>query len=335
MKNWILLAVYSTTFFNAAIGDPVAIDLIDTPKTEELVAINATLSNPNPISFTPTDPILPTRKVNPTGAVLLSALFPGLGHVYLGDMQTAGALAGTTSLAYSATVLGATSDSEAFFSSGPIILQNTWSYGIYAAYRDARIQNGQSGYSYKMPTDSFSDLATAPFRFSILKKPEVWGGVLGALAIGFTVISFAYPREQVRIQPNGLSLSGSSIKPLMALPVGIGEEALFRGYLQSQLSESFHSPSAGIAVSSLAFGAAHIPNAQALPKQDRWRYYAFSLPLITSLGLYQGYLTHKNGSMQESVAVHTLYDFVLFSIGALAGEASTAEGTGFSMSIPF
>jgi hypothetical protein len=103
-------------------------------------------------------------------AVGLSSLMPGFGHVYLGDAKTAGSLIGVTGLsACGATFLNSKKNSF-------LILQNTWSYGIYAAYRDVRSYNQQSGYSYKMPMDSYEDLAGAPFSLKILKKPGVWGG---------------------------------------------------------------------------------------------------------------------------------------------------------------
>ena len=121
--------------------------------------------------------------------------------------------------------------------------------------------------------------------------------------------------------------------PFFALPVGISEEALFRGYLQSQLLEKLN-PFGGILISSLAFGASHISNATLMQKEDRWRYYSFSIPLITALGAYLGWLTHKNHSLQESVAVHTLYDLVLFTGSALATKAAIGHSE-FALAIPF
>jgi len=118
------------------------------------------------------------------------------------------------------------------------------------------------------------------------------------------------------------------------LPVGLGEESFFRGFLQSALSETFN-PLTGIILSSLLFGAAHIPNAQGLEKAERWRYYTFSLPLITGIGAYCGWLTNKNHSLQESVALHTWYDFIIFSISALATETAATGRPGFAFAVPF
>lgn len=333
MKNYLLLAVYSTTLFHSFHLSSIEND-IEFANTESHAEIN--LKHPTTtISYPPLEPHYeaPPKTASPNVAALLSMLYPGLGHAYLGDMKTAGYLAGGATLATGTSVYGISIHDQTLFNSGSVISGNTWNYGVYAAYRDARMANGSSGYSYKMPQDSFIDLLSAPFRPSILKKPEVWAGTLGALLAASSVVYFAYAESS--IQPRNLSASGASgLHPIVALPVGIGEEAFFRGYLQSQLCEMCH-PVIGITLSSLIFGAAHIGNAMGLPRKDRNRYYAFSLPLISALGGYCGWLTHKNNSLKEAVAVHTLYDFALFSISAAAQEASIGEEKEFSISIPF
>lgn len=266
---------------------------------------------------------------SPFWAATLSSVFPGLGHMYLGEMETAFGLTGTGMVTLS---LALTPEAPARTES-LIAFQLTSFYSAYAAYRDARIYNGVSRYSYKMPTDSLWDLSTAPVRWKVMKKPEVWGGLLGALALavgaGYCHHKFV---GEARVPPFASSLSPS---PVVALPIGIGEEAFFHGYLQTQFSE-LYSPRTGIAASGLIFGAAHIPNAKFLPKEERWGYYAFSLPLITALGFYNGWLMDKNHSLQEAVAIHTWYDFALFSLAAFAeDEAASLGAPTVALSLPF
>lgn len=263
-------------------------------------------------------------------AVGLSSLFPGLGHVYLGDMNTAGALMGSTGIEYG--IAAFSQSNPDVFTTNLIALQATSFYGVYAAYRDVRIYNGQESYSYKMATDSFSDLALAPFRWSVLKKPEVWGGVIGSLTVATTVAYLAYGSDTHG--QTAASTFSAPWSPLFALPVGIGEESFFRGFLLPAFSEWF-TPAGGIIASSLVFGAMHIPNAMLLEPDQQRRYYTFSLPLITSLGAYFGWLTHKNHSLKESVAVHTWYDFVLFAADALASQAVVGGPKQFSLSFSF
>lgn len=257
-------------------------------------------------------------------SVGLSSLFPGLGHLYLGENKTATALMGSTALSMGALVL-----SPSLFTSAN--LQAASGYGLYSVYRDVRNYNGQSNYHYPMPTDSFADLTWASFRWSVLKKPEVWGGFLGAMGLAVTTAYFLVPDEAHIQLPCATHLD---LYPLAAFPVGIGEESLFRGCLQSMLAEAFN-PTGAIVLSSLAFGAAHIPNAQHLAPELRWRYYSFSLPLITAFGAYFGWMTHKNRSLQESVALHCWYDFVLFAASYAASQAASTKPNHFALQLPF
>lgn len=202
-------------------------------------------------------------------------------------------------------------------------------YGIYAAYRDVRAYNQQDFYAYKMPTESFKDLAFAPFQWSVIKKPEVWAGLLVdlSLAVG---LSYLVSSKESKI---GFSADGE-IFPLVAFPVGIGEESFFRGFLQSSLSETF-TPFGGIAISSLAFGAAHIPNGALLEHMDRRAYYTTILPFITISGFYYGWVTYKNCSLKESVALHSWYDFVIFLASYSVAQSTVVGNPSFSFSLPF
>ncbi len=269
------------------------------------------------------------KRKSPAVAVSLSALFPGLGHLYLGEKATAAELIGTTFAGMGGLALS--SSNEQAFEGSVLTLQTTWSYGLYASYRDVRLFNGNAGYSYKMPADSFADLSFASFRWKILKKPEVWGGFLGAIGLAAATTYFIHISE-ARLP--SLSIDTSKIMPVFAFPIGISEEALFRGCLQPMLMETF-GPRGGILLSSLAFGAMHIPNALFLEPEERKDYYAFSLPLITALGAYFGWLTYKNNSLQESVAIHSWYDFTLFAISSLATQTAATGRPGFALAIPF
>ncbi|MBM3200908.1 MAG: CPBP family intramembrane metalloprotease [Chlamydiae bacterium] len=281
---------------------------------------------------------------SPFVSVALSTIFPGLGHLYLGDPGTAGIYAGTVGLTFRA----ASSDfSENLAANSMVLLQNTWLYGIYSSYRDARNYNTARLYRYTMPNESLALLSYAPLNWQIMRKPEVWGGVLGGLAIAATSQILAHEYlSHAKIGSFACNQAGEEqieegkiahLHPIVALPIGVGEEAFFRGYLQSALTEEF-GPVGGIVGSALLFGAAHIQNAQAFPKEERFIYYSFGLPVITGLGAYFSWLTHKNHSLQESVAVHTWYDFTLFALGALSA-SKTAACTGkpqvVALQIPF
>ncbi len=296
----------------------------------------STLSPDNPLQqptiqgdISSSSPVLDTKLKSPAIAAGLS-LFPGLGHAYLGDMKTAGAFAGS----FGSGVGVAFSQQLNEQSSLSVLLtaQNLLQYNVYAAYRDARAQPGMTGYSYKMPTDSLKDLVYAPFNLSVLKKPEVWGGILGGLVLAGGI---GYLAKQSSSCIHLRASASPSLSPLVALPVGIGEETFFRGFLQPALSEKL-TPTGGIIGTSLAFGAIHAFNARGFSKKEKRAYYTFGLPFLSVAGSYFGYLAHKNGSLKESVAVHVWYDFILLGLAALDSAYTASIGdTGVSMSIPF
>ena len=258
-------------------------------------------------------------------AVGLTSLFPGLGHLYLGDFRTAGSLIGCTGLGASGTYLLPEREKNHAF----LTLQSTWCYGIYAAYRDVRKYNEQLGYKYKMPMERFDELAAAPFSLKILKKPEVWGGLLGKFALAVTIAYFTLPNDHIKD-----ASFRNVLPPFMSLPIGLGEEALFRGFIQSCLSE-FLTPWGGIAVSSLLFGTAHLSNTIGMSSKDRKEYCRLAIPLVTTGGFYYGWLTYKNHSLQESVALHTWYDFIVIGLGSFAGEAIFTRSATCTLNIPF
>lgn len=85
---------------------------------------------------------------------------------------------------------------------------------------------------------------------------------------------------------------------LVAVLAGLGEEALFRGVLQTAIGEAA-GPGAGWLAASLLFGAAHLVS----------RAYAV---FATLFGLYFGGLYLWSGNLLVPVAAHAAYDFALF-----------------------
>lgn len=144
-----------------------------------------------------------------------------------------------------------------------------------------------------------------------LASPWAWSTgavVLGALAsappFGFLVWSWttrcpltADVRRflEDRLLPALAPLSVWQLAVLSCL-AGLGEEALFRGALQSVLSRWVGVPG-GIAIASLAFGAAHAVNRE---------YFV----LTTLIGIYLGLQFWWTGALAVPVTCHAVYDFV-------------------------
>jgi membrane protease YdiL (CAAX protease family) len=83
---------------------------------------------------------------------------------------------------------------------------------------------------------------------------------------------------------------------MIALLAGAGEELLFRGVLQTKLSE-WTTPIVGLVLSSVLFGLAH-----ALSRV----YFAFAV----AVGAYLGWLTLYYHDLIAPIVAHALYDFL-------------------------
>lgn len=213
-------------------------------------------------------------------------------------------------------------------------LQNLWCYGIFATYRDARLAQGEFGYKYPVARETLGELVVAPFHPKVLKSPWVWAGIpaLLAAAYGFTrLVSPEDLGEGMRSLNDGGDVNflgkrysagtgfllGEAYWATTFVPVGIGEEALFRGVIQAGLSETSLGLWGGWAVASIIFGAVHIPNF--LDGQTNFRTGALAVPYLMATGSYLGYVYIRTEfSLAASTAIHFWYDFLLSTIAFVA-----------------
>lgn len=84
----------------------------------------------------------------------------------------------------------------------------------------------------------------------------------------------------------------------LSLAAGIGEEMLFRGFLQNWLS-GFAPPIVAILIASLVFGLLHA----------RTALYAV---IATAIGVYLGVLYVATGSLLTPITTHAVYDWIAF-----------------------
>jgi membrane protease YdiL (CAAX protease family) len=270
---------------------------------------------------------------SPGVAAGLSLLCPGCGHFYLGE-----AMDGLAYLLPSAALVGGgivlISGEEVSLSGGsssakvPIGLalattgQNLWFYSIFDAYRDARVARGDEGYDIPITRESLDELFTAPFRPSVLKSPWFWAGVPAMLAVGIGV-SYAVdrgtssgPTPPTIFEVDDVNVLGKNFSPgagfalgnayfaALFSSVGVGEEALFRGVIQTELEERWGLP--GVAVASALFGAIHITNFKDA------RTIAIAIPTLSVLGAALGMAyRHSDHKLATSTAMHFWYDFLL------------------------
>lgn len=204
--------------------------------------------------------------------------------------------------------------------------QDLWFYSIFDAYRSARVLRDDAGYRGRITRETLPELASAPFRPGVLARPWVWAGVPLALgtALGLSYLidrdSFSSPRTIFDVRSvnvlghdfgsraAGFAAGGLYFAALFT-PVGVGEEALFRGYLQTELEEQLGTYR-GLAAASAIFGAVHLINFLG-PDQD-FSLAAYAVPVIatTGAGLGLAYI-HTGHRLETSVAMHFWYDFLL------------------------
>jgi membrane protease YdiL (CAAX protease family) len=227
-------------------------------------------------------------------------------------------------------------------------VQNLWFYGVADIY----LEEDRAEQLPFTPQDTLVELVAAPFNFEVLKEPHVWGGILGmtAAAFAFSALRSAGDPQSgdsgpVEADPanNSPQYFGQKMPAGAAYPlafatgtalfshVAIGEEAVFRGVVQSGLARN-QGEWAGWAWSSLIFGAIHIPNAAAMPSGERQDYLLYSVPFITAVGSYLG-LSYKWGgySLSHPVAAHFWYDFLLSAAQYAVSPGDSPIGMSFTL----
>jgi membrane protease YdiL (CAAX protease family) len=256
----------------------------------------------------------------------LAFVFPGAGQLCMGKTEQAALMGSVGAAEVGAAIAGAvaTRDSEHPAVEVPLnAFADLWLFGVF----DVVLTRQRAAAELYAPRDTPSDLLAAPLNVQVMKRPSVWIGLTLALAaaVGVTIVSAGdddVDTDQVGDDPN---LFGKRVDAAYGYPLGfaagaglfsqvaLAEESIFRGYVQSALSRAW-GENAGWIASGLMFGAAHIPNALALPEEDRADYLLYGLPVVTAVGLYMGWLyRHSDYSLAPSVAMHFWYDFLLTS----------------------
>jgi membrane protease YdiL (CAAX protease family) len=276
-----------------------------------------------------------------------SVLCPGCGYFYLGRPERAIAYLGTTAALIGAGL--AVQSSSPLERDGSALVhdpgramplfgaaQDLWFYAVFASYRDARLARGDLGARYPVAREQLPELLLAPFNPRVLKSPWVWAGLpamLGAAIGASYVISHATETRaslSMRTLADGGGVQffghhyatapgvalGEAYDASLYLPVAVGEEALFRGALQSGLSESLGA-GGGWATASAIFGAAHTFNF--VFDEGGAKTAALAVPFLMATGGYLGYVYMRSGfSLCRGVALHFWYDFLLATFDFVA-----------------
>ena len=255
----------------------------------------------------------------------LGLFFPGLGHHYLGEHTRGFVFLGAESVELTAAVVTVSTsgwdpdnpaDTRYQRALLPLAwLQNTHLLGVYDAWRLARLRAPEGRFRTPTPTPATEELLWAPLAFGQLRRPGVaipLAAVFGA-GIGLSYLareegpgSFyeldripVFSREVDRSAALGVALGyyGTTF-----YAVGIGEEALFRGVIQTAFEEKM-GPTFGWLTATAFFGLLHAANGST-PGQS-----AVAVGVTSVVGGYLGWMYQRDGyDLTGPTFFHTWYD---------------------------
>ncbi len=146
--------------------------------------------------------------------------------------------------------------------------------------------------------ETTDELMTAPFEFSNLGR---WSTIL-PLVIGTGLIVWSGATDDYNTR--NLNSGDIAFASGLSYNAGVGEEALFRGWMFPLLTEAYGIENVfwSNLTQAAIFGAAHLSDENRLP--------VFQF----AAGYYFGWLAKKNNwSLRESIFVHTWWDVIVFT----------------------
>jgi membrane protease YdiL (CAAX protease family) len=177
---------------------------------------------------------------------------------------------------------------------------------FYSAYRGFHARTSLLN-KVRLPEESVPSLMLSPFKPKYLTDPWVFAPALLAGVVSFIDAgnnrSLSSVREMTMLNanfsPTGAAFVHGGIDAYRYTVVASGEEMFFRGALQTELTERTD-PALAVGLSSLLFGAWHIPNNG-----------VSGALAATAGGLYLGYRYETSGyDLGEVIAIHFWLDFI-------------------------
>lgn len=177
-------------------------------------------------------------------------------------------------------------------------LLNLSFYSAFSAYRDARLDPENDGYSTPPPEETLSDLVAAPFSFEYLSRPGTFLPLLLPLYLALSEPG----QDQLVYEPLG-TLTREEMAAgffFQHQAVAIGEETFFRGVLNNGFSSAF-GEGLGLLTSSAIFGLGHQGSAGQATSGGAFLF-----------GLYLGWLHQSNEyQLGQGVAIHYWWNFLV------------------------
>lgn len=264
----------------------------------------------------------PTRVRNTWWSPMVSLLLPGFDQWWEGQYAAAGVYTGValggSALASSAQRgsdqntaeiddIDEFTDRQRQLAYGLQLYQTAGSLSAYHSFRTAvETRKNYGQYKFLTTRETSKELILAPFQLEFLTRPSTWVPLLVISGIAY----FDLRRDTIKQDLVGKDLLFASG---ISYNAGVGEEALFRGYLMPVMMQSTDSLFWSNAITSVLFGAAHYSDANPLPVAQ------------TLMGYYLGWLTQRNQwSLQQSIFLHAWWDVIAISY-IIASEGAIEE----------
>jgi hypothetical protein len=220
-------------------------------------------------------------------------LYTGLAVSGFGISATSGYHTNTQANTSAAQQLSTGSDSARANLFGSKLYETAGDLSLYHSFRSAvrtRQQYGQYSFLHLENEETTDKLLMAPFQFSFLQRPTTF------LPLGFALLSVALAPAA----GHQIWLSDGFYATSTSYCAGVGEEALFRGYIMPQFMEGLNSPFWSNTATAVIFGAAHLASDNKVPVGQ----FLF--------GWYEGWLSQKNNwTLSEGIFIHAWWDTIL------------------------
>ena len=179
------------------------------------------------------------------------------------------------------------------------------SLSLYHAFRTSLKFRQQKGDFDFLPSEgeTTDELMLAPFNFSNLSR---WTTIL-PLTLGLGLVVFVGANDDY--DTRNLTAGDIAFAGGISYNAGVGEEAMFRGWMFPLFVEAFGSSFWGNMAQSTIFAAAHL-------SEDN------QFPLAQFMaGYYFAWLAKRNGwTLQESIFVHAWWDVIVFTAAFTQGD---------------
>lgn len=270
-------------------------------------------------------------KIAPSKSALLSLFIPGSGFIYLGRWFDAGFFlaAETYLLNYSIQYQSKITPGE--YNVPYKTLDTLRCMEVFSTYTTARKKYNNAGYRIPYEKCSTAELLIAPFKpKNFLHSSVLIPAIVAAALTVYEIDNYeekARPLSEVKeIDIAGKTRNVSEgtmtyglLWTNISLDAGVGEEMLFRGFIQSELANRT-GDTFGLISSSILFGVMHMLN----PGQaTNTNYFAFA----TLAGIYFGTIyINNNYQLSLPISAHFWWDFMVGTIAFLKDPANNPLG---------